>query len=551
MTHQKRIIRLSRLVAGSVASMTMAAMAAVAVLGVVTVNPVPLSAATSCEDLAKISLPNVRITLAKSIAAGAFTPPPAPARGGGAGGGGAAPAAGAAAGGGGRGGPAFTDLAPFCQVQATLAPSSDSDIKMEAWLPAESVWNLKLMGVGNGGLGGGVGVNAGGLANGVRLGYVTVGSNTGHEGDTTYAREHPEKIKDWGWRSGHEMTIVAKALIKAHYSRPLLRSVVAQGGGGTMLSLSSAQRFPEDYDFIAATGMSSHFSRHTMGQLWVWMATHKDEASALPMEKLAVLHQGALDACDSHDGLKDGVIGQPERCKFDPVVIQCKGADGSSCLTAPQVEAVRKIYAGPTNPRTKAEIYSPLYPGSELTWAAMASTPQPFGIAINWFRDFVFKDPNWDYRTRPVNFDSDAAATDKVVDGNNVSPDPTKFFARGGKLLLIEGWSDTTVPPKVAIDYYKNVVAKTGAGPTRQSMRFFMVPGMGHGPGTNGEENFNFTALNILEEWAETGRAPDTLIVDHYKNGMMVGKRLVCQYPMTPTYNGTGNTEDPASFACK
>jgi feruloyl esterase len=138
-----------------------------------------------------------------------------------------------------------------------------------------------------------------------------------------------------------------------------------------------------------------------------------------------------------------------------------------------------------------------------------------------------------------------------VAPVNAVDPDLRKFFARGGKLLLVDGWSDTAVPPKVAMNYYKAVVAKTGAKQVKESMRFFMVPGMGHGPATTGEENFNYDALSVIEQWKQTGIAPEELIFDHYKNQKMVGRRLVCQYPKVPTYKGSGNTEDPASFVCK
>src|SRR5215471_2506227 len=147
-------------------------------------NPSAAAAATACEDLSKISLPNTTITLAQSIAAGAFTPP-----------------AGA------RGGNQFGNLPAFCRVQATLKPSSDSDIKIELWMPVASSWNGKFRGTGNGGLGGGAAVNATPLANGVRLGYATAGNNTGHVGDSSYAIDHPEKIKDFGYRAAHEMVV--------------------------------------------------------------------------------------------------------------------------------------------------------------------------------------------------------------------------------------------------------------------------------------------------------------------------------------------------------
>ena len=131
------------------------------------------------------------------------------------------------------------------------------------------------------------------------------------------------------------------------------------------------------------------------------------------------------------------------------------------------------------------------------------------------------------------------------------TPDLKAFFGRGGKLLLVEGWNDTAVPPKVAIDYYKKVVATVGAKTAKESMRFFMVPGMGHGPGTTGPDNYNFDSLGIVEQWKQTGKAPDTLIVSHFKDGMEVGKRLVCQYPQVAMYKGNGNTEDAASYSCK
>jgi feruloyl esterase len=340
---------------------------------------------------------------------------------------------------------------------------------------------------------------------------------------------------------------------------PLKYSVMAEGGGGTIAALSSAQRYPEDYDVISVTGMASYLSRHTFGQMWYWQATHDGEKengpgfSMLTPKQYSILHQAALDSCDAKDGLKDGIIGDPEHCKVDVAALVCGVSKNAACLTKPQAAAALKIYQGPINPRTKQEVYSPMYPGSEMGWAQLAGGDQPLGIPLDFFKYFVFKDPKWDYKTRPLNFDSDVALADRpdVAPVNAVDPDLRKFFARGGKLLVVDGWSDTGVPPKVAINYYKAVVAKLGAKTVQDSMRFFMVPGMGHGPGTTGDENFNFDALGVIEQWKQTGKAPEELIVDHYKNGTQVGKRLVCQYPKVPAYKGSGNTEDPGSFVCK
>jgi feruloyl esterase len=164
------------------------------------------------------------------------------------------------------------------------------------------------------------------------------------------------------------------------------------------------------------------------------------------------------------------------------------------------------------------------------------------------------RDPAWDYRSRPIDFDRDVAAVGRpeIQAVNAVDPDLRRFFARGGRLLLIGGWNDAAAPPKVAINYYNRVVATVGERQTRQSMRFFMVPGMGHGPGAGGAENFDFDALGLIEQWREKGVAPDELIVAHYKDGTRVGSRLVCQYPRIAVYRGgTLNPEDPSSFECR
>ena len=493
--------------------------------------------AESCGALAKVSLPNVTITAATLVAAGAMPPPPA--RGGGPG-----PAANP-----------FSDLPAVCRVAARLTPSADSDIKMELWLPA--TWNGKFRGTGNGGLGGGTGANVNALANGVRRGYATAGHNTGHEGDSSYVLEHPDRIKDFGYRATHEMTVTSKALVRAFYGKPPALSYMAEGGGGTIAALSSAQRYPGDYDTIAVTGMSSYLTRHTFAQMWVWQATHADAASFLTPDHYRVLHDAVLAACDALDGSKDGIVGDPLGCRFDPAAVQCKepGATvGAPCLTAPQVEAARKIYRGPRHARTGAELYSPLFPGSELGWGQLAGGDQPLGIPVEFFKYYVLRDPAWDYRTRPVNYDSDVAASDRpeIQPVNAVDPDLRRFFGRGGKLLLVGGWNDAAVPPKVAIDYYNRVVATVGERQTRESLRFFMVPGMGHGPGTGGTENFDFDALALVEQWKEKGVVPDRLIVGHFKNGTRVGARLVCQYPRVAFYKGAGlDPEDPDSFECR
>ena len=192
--------------------------------------PVADADAASCDSLARLALDNAKITVAQDVAAGAFTPP-GPARQGG-----AAP----------QQPRAFAALPAFCRVAATLTPSSDSDIKIEVWLPA-SRWNGKFQAVGNGGWAGSISYTA--LAAAVAAGYATASTDTGHVGNTgAFALGHPEKVIDFGYRAVHEMTVQAKAVIDAFYgARPTLSIWNGCSQGGRQ-GITEAVRYPADFD---------------------------------------------------------------------------------------------------------------------------------------------------------------------------------------------------------------------------------------------------------------------------------------------------------------
>jgi feruloyl esterase len=485
------------------------------------------AAAVSCESLASLSLPNATITSAKTVAAGAFAPP---ARGV-------------------RGNP-FGNLPAFCRVTATLKPSSDSDIKMEVWLPATG-WNGNFQGHGSGGMGGAIPLAD--MAKTLGAGFATAGSDTGHEGDSRYAMDHPERVIDFGYRAAHEMTVKAKAVIAAFYGNGPKLSFLDGCGGSAATAETEMHRYPADYDGISITGFSQK-TRHASEQMWIWYATHKDAASNLPPEKLTVLHNAVLQTCDALDGVKDGFIQNPPSCKFDPKVVQCKDADGPSCLTAAQVEAVRKIYAGPTNPRTGEQLFFPPQLGSELPWSQFTG-PQPFGLASDFFKYFVYKNPNWDGKNPAINYDTDWSIIEKpenlVVNGGN--PDIKEFVKRGGKLLLYEGWADGTIPSGVAIDYYKKVTDTVGAKAAQDSVRLFMVPGLTHCQAATDEYSAGWhgTMVGELNKWINNKKPPERIIASSSKDGKVVRTRPLCPYPQVTTYKGTGSTDDAADFVCK
>ncbi len=477
--------------------------------------------AASCESLTSLTLPNTTITLATPVAAGEFTPR-----------GPVQPSAN------------FKDLSAFCRVAATLAPSKDSDIKIEVWMPA-SGWNGKFQAVGNGGWSGAIVYPS--LARALAGGYATASTDTGHSGGSgSFALGHPEKLIDFGYRAVHEMTVQAKAIIAAYYGDGPKFSYWNGCSSGGKQGLKEAQRFPSDYDGIIAGAPANYWTHLMAGTLWITQATHKDEASFIPASKYPIVHKAVLEACDALDGVKDGVLEDPRKCHFDPKAIQCQGDDTSNCLTAPQVETARKIYGASKNPRTGEEIFPGLELGSELGWAGLGG-PQPFAIPIDHFKYVVFKDPNYDWRT--VNFDSDVALADKLDNGtiNATDPNLKAFVGRGGKLLLYHGWNDQIIAPRNAVNYYQSVLDRMGGA--ADSVRLFMVPGMNHCAGGDGTGVFD--TVSVIEKWVEQGQAPDRIMASHLTSRAVDRTRPLCAYPMVAQYKGSGSTDEAANFVCK
>jgi len=482
----------------------------------------PATGAT-CESLSTFSQPHVALTLAQTVAAGQFTPPNP--RGGRAG---ANP---------------FAGLPAFCRVAATLTPSADSDIKIEVWLPAQG-WNGKLEAVGNGGWAGTISYPA--MATALAAGYGTVSTDTGHVGgNANFIVGHPEKLVDFEERAVHEMTVTAKAVAAAYYGSAPQKAYFNGCSTGGRQALTAAQRYPLDFDAIVAGAPANFAKRQTFGQVWLWQATHKDDASLLTPEKYAVLHKAAVAQCDALDGVSDGVLENPTRCTFDPAVTLCKSGDGPDCLTAPQVEAARKIYAGASHAKTHELLYPGLQPGSENGWN-MSVAARPVGYAEDFFKYVVFKDEKWD--PKALNYDVDIVTTDKTPTGlNAVDANLSRFVEHGGKLLIYHGWSDPGIPPSNSVNYYQSVQKATRNA--RDSVRLFMVPGMAHCGGGDGTSTFDMVAA--VDTWVDSKTAPSAIPARKMTDGKAVRTRPLCAYPAVATYKGTGSTDDAENFVCR
>ena len=498
---------------------------------------VQLIAATPCESLIALKLPNTTITFAQIVSAGAFTPPspfPSPDS---------------------RGGMtivAAKDLPAFCRVAVITRPSTDSEIKFEVWMPASN-WNGKFIGVGNGGMAGSISYAS--MAAPLSRGYATSSTDTGHEGrnnDGSYALGHREKVIDFGYRAVHEMTVEAKLIIATHYGQAPAFSYWSGCSTGGRQALTEAQRFPADYNGIIAGAPANFLTHLQASSVWKAQAIHKNPGGLIPPSKLPLIHKAVVAACDARDGVKDGLLQDPRLCAFDPKTLECQGEDGPDCLTAAQVAVARTFYGPTVNPRTKVEIYPGLALGSELGWTSDVGRMHADITktqASEYLRYAVFHDANWDFST--FNFDSAMVLADRIDDGITKATDPNlqAFFRRGGKLLQYHGWSDPSVSPLNSVNYYISVADLVGhQANVSDSYRLFMIPGMDHCSGGDGPNTFD--SIHAIEQWVEEKNAPDAVIASELKGGKVTRTRPLCPFPQVAKYKGTGSTDDAASFMC-
>ena len=531
--------------------------AALMVAGWLTGGTLPRGASPgtdACEGLARIELPDAKIVSAGTVPAGAFTPPAN-----------LTPWL--------VGDPSFyKTLAAFCRVVVRATPSADSDIQIEVWMPVEN-WNGKFRGQGNGGFAGEIGFGSMGAALG--QGYATAGTNTGHSGggtDASWALGHPERVADFGYRAIHAMTRVAKSAINAFYGRSPQHSYFGSCSNGGRQALMEAQRFPEDYDGVLA-GAPANFWTHLLTKAVAdAQATTLDPASYIPSGKLPAIAKAVNVACDSRDGVADGVVNDPRRCPFDPAALLCKDHDSDACLTAPQVTALQRLYQGPRDSSGR-EIFPGYLPGAEEGdggWGPWITGPAPgksllFAFGTGYFANMVYERADWDYRSANIAQALRAAEEKTAHKLDATDANLAAFKARGGKLILYHGWNDPAISALNTIDYYGSVVSRLGQQDTDAFVRLYLAPGMQHcgdgpGPSSFGQSGAapsngpRHNVLMALEQWVEKGAAPSAIVATKYANddsakGVQTTRPL-CPYPQTAKYDGQGDPNDAASFAC-
>ena len=464
----------------------------------------------------------------------------------------------------------------FCRVVVEATPSPDSSIKIEVWMPASDAedrgWNGKLQGRGNGGFAGEISYQQ--LGTGVSQGYAMAGTDTGHSGtavEASWALGHPEKVADFGYRGIHEMTRVAKAVVKAYYGKETQHSYFWGCSNGGRQALMEAQRFPEDYDGILAGAPANYWTHLLTKALADAQATTLDPASYIPPSKLPAIARAVNAACDAQDGVSDGVVNDPKKCRFDPAVMLCKEGDSEKCLTTAQVTALKKLYEGPNDAKGR-RIFPGYVPGAEEGpggWETWITGPAPrksllFAFSDGYFSNFVYGKADWNYKDASVDQAMKAADEKTAKMLNATDPNLKVFQARGGKLILYHGWNDAAISALNTINYYNDVVSKMGGRKSEAFVRLYMVPGMQHCSGGPGTDSFGQGAADArdaqhnvelaLEQWVEKGTAPNAIVATKYQGrdastGVKMTRPL-CPHPQIAKYKGAGDTNYASNFVC-
>ncbi|AMY09480.1 Tannase and feruloyl esterase [Luteitalea pratensis] len=483
------------------------------------------AAAEPCDEVARLAMPSASITSAQVVAAGAL---PVPA--------GTPPLL----------AELFPTLPAFCRVSLTLRPSADSDIKTEVWLPVAN-WNGKLQVAGNGDWAGVL--PYGGMASALAAGYATAGTDTGHVGNNAdFVPGHPEKLVDFAYRAIHETTVAAKALLTAHYGRAPTFSYFRGCSTGGRQALTSAQRYPQDFDGLVAVASAAYAMRNHGMRLVFNNVMNRSAGSAIPAETYPIVHQAVLNACDALDGVEDGVIENPTKCRVDFETLACGGEETRACLTADQIESARVMMSPVTDARSGAAAWEGhLWPGSELRWDVLGG-PRPFPNAVTAMKNLLNGgDAQWDPRTfTAADIERADRADGELLDASNA--DLTPFFKRGGKLLMFHGWADPSVTPQTSTIYFTSVLKTLGRS-AENAIALFMMPGVYHcaggGPGPD-----RFDRMADIVRWVEHGRKPTRIVVSHVTDGKVDRTRPLCPFGQVARWNGSGSTDDEKNFAC-
>lgn len=454
----------------------------------------------------------------------------------------------------------------YCRVLGYVAPNTG----IEMQLPIKN-WNGKFLKLGCGGMCGSL-WKATECNRAMQRGYACLVSDMGHKSsshDATWAYNNLQAEFDFGIRSTHVSALAGKAIAERYYGKAPSRSYFMGCSTGGRQGLLLAQKFPYDFDGIVAGAPAIDETASAMVLLWAYQNLRRGGVQVVTREDLELTHRSIVAKCDLNDGIKDGIIGDPRSCDFEPKELQCGAGGGAACLSPDKVAAIQKLYQGPRS-SVGDHLYFGFEKGSEASWAAfyLAADGQPssyFGLWIaDMFRYLSFwPDPGPSWQLEDFDWDKDykrRAVMETLYSVDN--PDLRKFKRRGGKLIGYQGWSDPVISPLKYVDYYELVTRAMGGRETTQDFfRLFMLPGVDHCWGGAGADSVDY--LGYIEAWVERGEPPRVLIGQHGRPDRVLPQQLRSKplpasqvlfsrphypYPQNALYSGSGDPNNAKSF---
>jgi Tannase and feruloyl esterase len=482
-----------------------------------------------------------------------------------------------------------------CVVTGFVSPR----VNFEVHLPV-SGWTQRYLQTGCGGLCGRVGIESPQRdctpeTNGE---FVMASTDMGHDGNGgTWAASDMQLRVDFGYRGVHVTALAAKALIKAYYGQDAKWSYFSGCSDGGREALMEAQRYPQDFNGIAAGAPAFNFL--VQNSLYHgWNAKVVQSSSLKPTiseADLPVLNNAVLAACDINDGVKDGIVSDPMNCKFDPATFICKDGVSENCLSADAAKAASDLYRGAHEGDDKLVVGSLMY-GSELSWAGVAvptkkmpggmkpKTDTPAGgapaapaadgkqadkkpamdqvnmggpgmalspiVATEMIPNMAYDkpfDPAWKLENFAFSKSAfvDFTAMHAILDATN--PDLAPFNKAGGKLILWHGMQDPHISPTNSIAYWQAVRDTIGAETIANTMRLFLIPGMYHCGDGNGMTSID--VMTPLMDWVEGGKPADSLVASKDEEAAAAAKgRTLFPFPATSKLADGGNANDPVAW---
>jgi hypothetical protein len=448
----------------------------------------------------------------------------------------------------------------YCDVTGYVAPQNKFELK----LPLSVDWNHRFYFNACGAFCGAVVRD---LPNfGLERGYASATGNGGHDSlpgfDGIWAANAPELQQDFGWRSNHVVTVIAKVITMHYYGASITHSYMAGNSKGGQAVLMEAQRFPEDFDgLMPSAAVYDYTGRNTIGAAWFAQSFSDGHGGSLLNAEVAqTVHKSVLEQCAAQAGVEEGLVTDPTSCKWRPELIACRSGNADSdCLTPRQVTAIKRLMTPALNSKGEVLYAYPYVPGTETQWAGWNYFGKPGGSSLSPPRlanlDLpaqhlgYLADATVRHNVGALTFDFDRdpatlARSRRIYDAGSF--DLRAFKARGGKILMWHGWADGAIMATSSIGYYEGVSKLMGGRQNTQDFfRLFLIPGVHHGGGGPGLSEFD--ALSALEGWVEKGQAPDKLIAGRTDDSV-IRTRPVYPYPILARYSGKGDPMRADSF---